>query len=430
MSGISTANGGTIHYRNYQGGVGYSIYVPANVNADTPIFTYTYGGGRTADWWSRKHSNGNYGPYDGLIANGGDSIVIMPTMDWGADWGANTMGIINSVREEYGITNLTVSGSGFSKGGFGGFDAVAANLKQNPDIDPQVVFFIDDYSSTYYMANHKLTAEKAQLFVENDTVFFTYDPPWKSTDNYKTYLDAGINMIRVEPTNYDHIAINANFFKNAIYDYMAGGSLPTEGYTYKRAVVTVDPVTGEKTVSWETIPAELITTKDKLYDYYGFTTKEEANKNFFDKIVDYFGEKISILHGFNSSGSRLAVNPSEVEQACNYLRNDACVQLEDMLRAVDEAYQAVVEYAASSPYPVSVPSGFDKSGAVSAINKATQECNEAATKVYNIADVINCYSSGKWSLSNGTISKLVNFIGFVVMPDKTKSDDNNRFKFL
>ena len=39
MSGISTANGGTIHYRNYQGGVGYSIYVPANVNADTPIFT-------------------------------------------------------------------------------------------------------------------------------------------------------------------------------------------------------------------------------------------------------------------------------------------------------------------------------------------------------------------------------------------------------
>lgn len=59
MSGISTANGGTIHYRNYQGGVGYSIYVPANVNADTPIFTYTYGGGRTADWWSRIPSISN-----------------------------------------------------------------------------------------------------------------------------------------------------------------------------------------------------------------------------------------------------------------------------------------------------------------------------------------------------------------------------------
>ena len=53
-----------------------------------------------------------------------------------------------------------------------------------------------------------------------------------------------------------------------------------------------------------------------------------------------------------------------------------------------------------------------------------------SNKSYNIADVINCYSSGKWSLSNGTISKLVNFIGFVVMPDKNKSDDNNRFKFL
>ena len=126
---ISTAGGGTITYQNYNG-VMYSIYVPSNVNSDTPIFTYTYGGGRTEDWWSNKHSNGNYGPFDGLIANGGDSIVIMPSMDWGADWGKNTMGIINSVREEYGITNLNVSGSGFSKGGFGGFDIVAENIIQ------------------------------------------------------------------------------------------------------------------------------------------------------------------------------------------------------------------------------------------------------------------------------------------------------------
>lgn len=72
--------GGTISYHNYEGNVGYSIYVPENVNADTPIFTYTYGGGERADWYSGYHSKGNYGPIDALLKNGGDSIVIMPSM--------------------------------------------------------------------------------------------------------------------------------------------------------------------------------------------------------------------------------------------------------------------------------------------------------------------------------------------------------------
>ena len=288
---ISTAGGGTITYQNYNGIV-YSIYVPSDVNSNTPIFTYTYGGGRTADWWSRNHSNGNYGPYDGLIANGGDSIVIMPSMDWGADWGKNTMGIINSVREEYGITNLNVSGSGFSKGGFGGFDIVAENIKQNKNLDPQIVFFIDDYSSTYYMANHKMTAENIKAFTENNTVFFCYDPPWKSTDNYQAYIDAGINIVRVEPKNFDHVAINANFFRDQIYDYMAGGVLPAEGYTYK--------FYNRNTGQWEVVNYEDVSTVDKLYSFYGSSNLKSAIARLSNLCLYEFGSDSSVIEGYLS----------------------------------------------------------------------------------------------------------------------------------
>lgn len=358
MAGIKTANGGTITFQNYQGSIGYAMYVPEKVDENTPIFTYTYGGGQKDDWWSNYHEDGNYGPFDGLIANGGDSIVIMPAMDWGADWGENTMGIINSVREEYGITNLNVSGSGFSKGGFGGFDIVAANLKQNKNLDPQVVFFIDDYSSTYYMANHKLTNENAQVFTENNTVFFTFDPPWKSTDNYQTYLDAGINIIRVEPTNYDHIAINSNFFKNSIYDYMAGGTLPSEGYTYK--------VYNRKTGQWDVIEYEKIATIDRLYSFYGGSNLKSAVARLFGLQLYEFGSDSAVIEGYLNDiiskikssnflnttielfdGSSTTSVPSQIPSAVqNYFmkvaRNlESITSLTETIAKIDPTYQAI-----------------------------------------------------------------------------------------
>lgn len=431
--------GGTISYHNYEGNVGYSIYVPENVTADTPIFTYTYGGGGKADWYSGYHSNGNYGPFDALLEYGGDSIVIMPAMPWDADWGGNTNDIIEKVREEYGITNLSVSGGGFSKGGFGGFDVVVENIRRNPDIEPQVVFFIDDYSQkTYYCSNRLLTDEMKGLLQENETILFTFDPVWKSTDKYQPYIDAGLNVIRVEPKNYDHIAINSNFFKNGIYDYMAGGELPVEGYKYYRQVVTVDPETGESIVNWEEIDATLINTKEGLYNYLELEYVTSSRDNFFSKIFDFFGDKASILTNFGNNGHRLCTKPSEVAQVCNYLKSDVCAQLDAMKSEVDSAYQAVVEYAASSPYPVPVPGDFDKSAAIKAITGAIEACNDSARQVYNVSEAITRYSNGDWRISSNTFSQVSDFIGFVIGPSSdtngTVSENidngfNDRFKF-
>ena len=357
MAVIKTNDGGTITY-HYEKNVGYSIYVPENVTKDTPIFTYTYGGGRVADWGRMYSCDGDYGIYDGLIANGSNSIVIMPDMGWSNNLGEITMDIINSVREEYGITNMNVFGSGYSKGGFGGFDVVAENIRQNPNLDPQVVFFIDDYSSTYYMAENKLGNGKAELFAQNNTVFFTYDPPWKSPDKYKAYIDAGINIVRVEPKNFEHVQINADFFRNGIYDYMTGKSLPKDGYVYK--------IYNKESGNWEEIEYNKISTVDKLYDFYsidilqsktkkllgltGYQIKSDGGvvENYLNRIISSVKKSRFLTNSLDQFSSTSDTNvPSQVPFSVRrYFINVAAMlekitSLTDTIATIDPGYQTI-----------------------------------------------------------------------------------------
>lgn len=104
-----------------------------------------------------------------------------------------------------------------------------------------------------------------------------------------------------------------------------------------------------------------------------------------------------------------------------------------MVKAVNDAYQSVADYASSSPYPVGLPAVFDKTEALQALKKATEVCNEYADKVYNVSDIINRYNKGEWVLSSGTLTKLDDFIGFVLTPNNSSSEKdktNDRFKFL
>ena len=270
MDEIKTNNGGTIKQYSYKNGVSYSVYIPPNVTSNTQIFTYTYGSGGPIDWWSGYHGGNFYGVYDALIENGSDSIVVMPSMGWSADWGANTMEIINSIRSDYGISNMNVSGSGFSAGGFAGFDIVMKNIKQNPEIDPQVVFFIDDYSTTYCAPKYKLTEENRALLAKNNTVFLVFAPKWRAEAGYQDYVEAGVNVVLAEPDDCGHVAINGNFFKSGAFNYADGGSLPTEGYTYK--------VFNKDTGCWEVIDSSKISTIDKLYNYYDIGVLESRVK--------------------------------------------------------------------------------------------------------------------------------------------------------
>lgn len=251
-------NKGKFIERTTEDGVRYALYVPENVNADTKVFTYVHGsGGANGDWRNAKN---------GVLEHGSDSIIIMPTMSWDSDWAVKTMNVVNQVKEEYGITNTTVSSSGFSMGGFAGYVTVAENIKQNPDAEPQTVFFIDDYArKTYY--NYQTTLqdeETVQSFKDNQTVFFIYEPTSKNQAQANAFAQAGLNVIRVKCVGQDHVTINKKFFYNGVYDYASGGTLPSEGYKYEM----YNPETGK----WEEISYDKVATQDALFEHLNIDT--------------------------------------------------------------------------------------------------------------------------------------------------------------
>ena len=244
--------------RTTEDGVRYAIYVPENVNSDTQVFTYVHGsGGPAGDWRNAKN---------GVLEHGSDSIIIMPTMPWGKDWGKETMTIVESVKQEYGITNTNVSASGFSMGGFCGYETVLENIKQHPDAEPQTVFFIDDYGkTTYHGYMYEVKKEEVmQTFIDNQTVFFIYEPSGKGAGQSTAYAKAGINVIRVKCIGQDHVTINKKFFYNGVYDYASGGTLPSEGYKYEM----YNPETGK----WEEISYEKVATQDALFEHLNIDT--------------------------------------------------------------------------------------------------------------------------------------------------------------
>ena len=418
----------------------YYLYVPKNVNPNTEIFFYAQGSGT---------EGGKKFVADYLDKNGSNSIVVVPSMSGGynaQDWEENSVNIAETLQTQYNLNNKNIVRSGWSGGGWGAFKTTIENIKRNPDLEPQILFTLDDVSPT--ILNDKTHPTDSRYAVmnnggrealgQNNTVIFMFQANTKGRYYHQKeaaavdFASAGANVVRVRIQSCGgHEGIFQNFFTKGLIDYTNGLiDLPDHYYTYETPIY--DAATG--TYNWVEINYQDIKNKESLFKYFNLETKADSSvkksEGFFSKLFDYFGAKTSILKTFASFGSSLKVNQADVEGACNYLRNDACMQLEDMIREVNSAYQAVVDYASSSPYPVSVPANFDKTAAIKALTKATEMCNESAEKVYNIAEIINRYSSGNWSLSNGVISKLGDFVGFVISPSHKTDNDNNRFKFF
>jgi hypothetical protein len=175
------------------------------------------------------------------------------------------MNIVNEVKQEYGITSTTVTPSGFSLGGFAGYNTAAENIRQNPDCEPQTVFLIDTYGTIFYNPSLYLNdTDTINLFKENQTIFFALDHTQKTTDINTLYAEAGLNIIQVKCIGQGHGDINASFFNEGMYDYMAGHVLPKDGYIYS--------VYNKETGKWEEIPYEKVSNKDELYSYFNIDT--------------------------------------------------------------------------------------------------------------------------------------------------------------
>ena len=254
--------------RDKGNGIKYKIYVPENVNANTPVFTYALG-------------SGDPGIEKCLLEQGSDSIFIVTVVDYNADIANITMNIVDEVKSEFGITSTIVTPSGFSLGGPVGYKTAAENIRRNPGCDPQTVFLVDAYGTYFYNPKlHLNDKETINLFKENNTVFFALDHPLKTTDINTLYAQAGLNIIQVKCVGQGHMDINGSFFNEKMYDYMAGEALPKDGYIYSKYNIE----TGE----WEEIPYEEIATRDDLNWYFGIdtlTSNIERLSNLQDIIV-------------------------------------------------------------------------------------------------------------------------------------------------
>lgn len=269
-----------------------NVYIPDNVNENTDIFVFVHGGGtnsedRSNDWNSVITQQIN--------KNGNNSIIFMPTMGerYADNWASNTMDIVENIRDDYGITNGNVTCSGFSNGGWGAARTTIENIQRNPDLEPQVLFLLDDYGKatenvTYngsvVTGGNILNNGGQEAFLQNDTVIFSYVSRNGANidgDKYRqvnTIAESGVNLIRVVCDNGEHQAIKNNFFANGLADYTNGtANLPSEGYKYQKANVTVDPTTGEKTITWEDVDVNDINTKNNLFNYLGIDSSGNTN---------------------------------------------------------------------------------------------------------------------------------------------------------
>ncbi|MBQ7790620.1 MAG: hypothetical protein IJ399_05085 [Bacilli bacterium] len=238
--------------RDKGNGIKYKMYVPENVNADTPVFTYALG-------------SGDPGIEKCVLEQGSDSIFIVTVVDYSNNIDKVTMNIVDEVKQEFGVTSTVVTPSGFSLGGPVGYKTAAENIRRNPGCEPQTVFLVDAYGTYFYNPKlHLDDQDTINLFKENNTVFFALDHPLKTTDVNTQYAKAGLNIIQVKCIGQGHGDINASFFNEKMYDYMAGQALPKDGYVYSM----YNSETGE----WEEIPYEKIATRYDLNSYFGMDT--------------------------------------------------------------------------------------------------------------------------------------------------------------
>jgi len=271
--------------KNYNSnGMWANVYVPENVNENTDVFVFVHGGGTGAD--DRNNDWNSVIDYQ-IKQNGNDSIIVMPTMGerYDKNWASNTMDIVESIQSDYGLQNNNVTSCGFSNGGWGATRTTIESIQRNPDLEPQVLFLLDDYGiNTQNPVANMLGDGGAEAFVQNDTVVFSYlskAGAYQSQEKARqlnALVEADVNVIRVVCDDGSHAGIKNNFFRNGLADYTNGtANLPSEGYKYQKANVTVDPTTGEKTITWEDVDVNDINTKNKLFNYLGIDSSGNTN---------------------------------------------------------------------------------------------------------------------------------------------------------
>ena len=255
------------------------LYVPDKIDENTSVFIFEHGSG---------HGLSEVQAYAETTQP--NQIIIAPYRS-----GSSTndskhynelMDMVESVRKEYNITNNNLTSSGFSAGGYYGLAAASANIEAHQgNIDPQIVWMVDDFSDSMY--NPESTYNKLNLdnLKDNNSIMFMLEQPCKylGGDTGKAankaadyYAEQGLNVIRVECKASNgsnaHSTVKQRFFDSGFAEFSQGTStLPNSEYFVYRAY-------NRDTHEWEEIDVNDINTINKVYNYFGIDGNAKIGK--------------------------------------------------------------------------------------------------------------------------------------------------------
>ena len=97
-----------------------------------------------------------------------------------ANFAGDVMTVVESIKQQYDITNDNLTSSGFSAGGYYGLAVASANIEAHQNsIEPQIVWMVDDFSDSMY--NPESTYNKLNLdnLKDNNSIMFMLEQPCK-----------------------------------------------------------------------------------------------------------------------------------------------------------------------------------------------------------------------------------------------------------
>ena len=227
------------------GRTNYNIYVPENVNEDTPVVFYAF---NTA---FDKQTDTK----EALMAQNDGAIVIVP-MNTGVRVGGETSGheyqteaidVFNFLKEEYDLNTTQFNQAGYSAGFGCSVRTLADYIKENPDAGRQVLISVDGCRS-----DNGFTLYNSELDVleENDTIIISYSQKHRHTMpggemNFLKKPSVPILYV-IDPElpedtkstwRHWHDVIPENFITKDLYNdlmnfALGNGELP-EGYIYR-----------------------------------------------------------------------------------------------------------------------------------------------------------------------------------------------------
>ena len=287
----------------------YFVYVPENVNPNTPMHIYIPGSGGSA--------NDTTPLKDYVNNNGSNSIVVMPKWDGVSDGPNNyaiaSLMISDEVIAKYGLTGNNVSVSGFSNGSrpamLAAYDSLAGNYKTKINS----VVSID--------GSVKLSAEEYKLLADNKVTVYAIIKKDDDSKDLENYVKMGGQVVLMRSIG-GHVEKNRNAFKNGIIDYLNGtGNLSgLEGYSFEMFDIEKNSWYNlsyeelkEKIKTGEVDATTLLNTLDSTSTPISFSAEEivQSDKQELLTYLNDIRKNLTLAVSVNSYNSSTAIPNSE-----------------------------------------------------------------------------------------------------------------------